>query len=434
MDRVFRGALLALIAALSCSVSVAQTGDTENFGELKVVSSKDYDELYHSLNAKTAQEAYENFVGEFINFDQSESIGASNSELDSLYSRRLRMLATEIQLPYNPIVRSFIDRYIKRKSTMDYVLGMGKYYFPIFEQVLYENNLPLELKMVPVIESALIPTAKSGAAAVGLWQIMLATGKAYGLEINTFVDERQDPRRSSEAACLFLKDLYDMYGDWTLVIAAYNCGPGNVNKAIRLAGGNVRTYWDIWEYLPSETRNYVPTYIGATYGYTFHKSHNLEPREISLPLSVDTLHINKMLHFDQISSTIDITTEELRALNPQYRIDIIPAIERKYTLILPSNRIGDFIDNQNTIYSKDKIYLEKYLSIDNFSAEEALKVADMIAPSGFSGKKVVYTVKSGDTLGHIGERYNVRAADIRKWNSMKNSNLRIGQKLTIYPR
>ncbi len=413
---------------------IGQSADVENYGEISVIPGQDYFELYHMLNSENAQDAYENFVGEFIDVDASSdtSLLRSGSSGDQLYSSRLKMMATEVQLPYNPIVKNYIDRYVRRGGTMEYVLGIGRYYFPIFEQILYEQGLPLELKMLPVIESALIPTARSHAAAVGLWQIILPTAKYYGLEINSFVDERQDPVKSTIAACKFLKDLYKIYGDWTLVIAAYNCGPGNVNKAMR-AAGDVGTYWDIWEHLPRETRNYVPAYIAASYSYTFYKAHSLKPKEISIPLSVDTLTINRMVHFDQISTTIAISNDELRQLNPQYRIDIIPALQKPYTLVLPTNLIGDFIDHESDIYVKDSVYLKKYLQVSNLSQEKALEIASS-THSYPKGKKMTYKIRSGDTLGGIALKFNVKVSEIQKWNSLRGTNIRAGKTLIIYPR
>ncbi len=239
--------LISLVLTISLNVK-SQTANVENYGKIEIVSNNYYFELYHSLKADNAQNAYERYVGEFIDIDL-DNVSAADMQSDALYADRLKMMATEVQLPYNDVVRRYIQTYTRKGGTMERVLGIARYYFPIFEQALYNHGLPLELKMLPVIESALIPVAKSRAAAVGLWQLMMPTAKYYGVEINSFVDERQDPYKSTEAACLFLKDLYKTYGDWTLVIAAYNCGPGNVNKAIRRAGA-VGSYWELWEYLP----------------------------------------------------------------------------------------------------------------------------------------------------------------------------------------
>lgn len=423
---------ILLLLAATTSLAFAQRADVKDYGKIEVVSADDYFDMYHELHTSNAQSAYERFVGEFVNLDLSVVQPVSATD-DKVFSDRLKMMATEIQLPYNDIVRRYISTYTRKGGVMERVLGIGRYYFPIFEQTLYDYGLPLELKMLPVIESALIPVAKSSASAIGLWQLMLPTAKYYGLEINSFVDERQDPVKSTEAACRFLKDLYRTYKDWTLVIAAYNCGPGNVNKAMKRAG-QVGNYWDIWEYLPRETRNYVPAFIAASYGYTFHRAHDLVPAAVSQALSVDTIAINRMLHFDQISSTIGITTEELRTLNPQFRIDIIPAIDRQYMLVLPMSKIDDFMDAEQTIYGKDTIYLKKYLEVANLSPDRAEKVAAKTAPAiAGKGKKVSYKVRNGDTLGGIAAKYKVKVAQIQKWNSIRGTAIRAGQSLTIYP-
>ncbi len=424
--------LSLILLTLSVSGLYAQSADTDNYGAINAVPAENYFDLFRTLESDNAQSAYENYVGEFIEVDDFDFSKATGKDYDTLYDARLRMLATEVQLPYNPIVRTYIDRYSKKNAVMENVLGRAKFYFPIFEEALYRHELPMELKMLPVIESALIPVARSHASAVGIWQFMLATGKGYGLEINSFVDERMDPVRSTEAACLFLKDLYKIYGDWTLVIAAYNCGPGNVNKAMKRAG-TVGTYWDIWDYLPRETRGYVPAFIGATYGYTFYKSNNMTPITISESISTDTLMLNRMVHFDQISTSISVSNDELRLLNPQYRIDIIPAIDRQYPLVLPSDKVDDFIENELAIYSKDTTYLKKYVDVANLSQKKALEIAERY-PSYAKGKKLTYKVKSGDTLGGIAGRYRVSVTSLKKWNGLRSNTIRIGQRLAIYPR
>lgn len=415
----------------------AQLASTEQYGRLNIApQSTDYSTLLEAMQAKNTQTAYETFRREFIELPDADAIDprqVSDPEADRIYTQRLKMMATEIQLPYNDIVQKYIELYTKPGGTMERVLGLAQYYFPIFEEALFRHGLPMEFKILPVIESALIPAAKSRAAAVGLWQMMILTGKYYGLEVSSFVDDRCDPVKSTEAACRFLKDLYRTYGDWTLVLAAYNCGPGNVNKAIKRAGGNVRSYWDIWEYLPRETRSYVPAFIGASYGYTFQKAHGMRVQAPSHPVAVDTVMVGKMMHFDQVSSTIGVSTETLRALNPQYRIDIVPAIGERYPLVLPTGAVGNFIDAEAMIYSKDTTYLKKYLQIENFSASKAEDVAAKSNPGPSTKRKTVtHTVKSGEVLGKIAGKYDVKVSDIQKWNKIKGTNIRAGQKLTIY--
>ncbi|MEG2034729.1 MAG: transglycosylase SLT domain-containing protein, partial [Mucinivorans sp.] len=382
----------------------AQLADTDNWGELRgPLNPSKYDSLLAALNTRNAHDAYELFENEFIDFKDD---GLSNPLLtDDVCQKRLRMLATEIQLPYNPVVKSYIDRYLRNKETFEYILGMGKYYFPIFEKALYEYGLPMELKMLPVIESALTPKAASRASAVGLWQFMLPTGKYYGLEVNSFVDDRCNPVRSTDAACRYLKDLFEVYGDWSLVIAAYNCGPGNVARAMKRVPG-AKSYWDIWDYLPKETRGYVPTFIAATYVYTFYKAHDLRPKEVMMPLATDTVQINKLTHLEQISSTIDLPLEVLRELNPQLLIDIVPATRTPYQLVIPELSRTDFMEHEAAIYAKDSTYLAKYLNIENLTQAQLENVArGGSSKSGGGNLRATYKVKKGDTLGRIAARY-----------------------------
>lgn len=426
--------LLATVLMILSFTVKAQTGDTQGFGNLKFeIPVESYDSMLVEFNTRNAREAYDRYVGEFINFD-IDAVDLRSALPDQEYEKRLMMMATEIQLPYNDIVKRYIAVYT-RKGLMERILGLAQYYFPMVEEALYRHGLPMELKMLPVIESALIPKAVSSAAAVGLWQFMLRTGKYYGLEVNSFVDERCDPLKSTEAACLMLKDLYKMYGDWTLVIAAYNCGSGNVNKALKRVP-NAKTYWDIYDYLPRETRGYVPGFIAASYAYTFHKAHGLEPVAPSHTITTDTLTINRMMHFEQISTTIGVPVETLRELNPQYRKDIIPARGAKYILTLPQQDISAFIEKETDIYGKDSIYLEKYLNISNLSdipsSSNSRQTSRAASSGSSSGTKIAYKVQKGDTLGKIALKYKVTVKQIQGWNSMKNTNLAVGKTLTIY--
>ena len=267
------------------------------------------------------------------------------------YIKRLRAIPSVIEMPYNQVVRSYIDRYVKRNRTLvEEMLGMSLYYMPIFEQALEKEQLPLELKYLPVIESALNPNAVSRAGAAGLWQFMVGTGKGLGLEVNSLVDERRDPYRSSEKAASYLKNLFSIYGDWSLAIAAYNCGPGNVNKALQRAGGEGKDFWDIYHYLPRETRGYVPAFIAANYIMTYFKRHNISPSLARKPLITDTVGVNRRIHFSQISHVLNMPIEEIRVLNPQYRHDVIPGDENhNYTLCLPSQQVYSYIMSEDSI-------------------------------------------------------------------------------------
>lgn len=346
---------------------------------------------------------------------------------DSVYIERLCALPYVMEMPYNSNVRAFIDLYtIKRRKYLGSLMGMSNYYFPIFEEKLNAYGLPLELRNLPIIESALNPTVISHAGAAGLWQFMVATGRMYGLEINSLVDERCDPVKSTDAACRFLRDLYSIYGDWHLVIAAYNCGPGNVNKAIRRAEGK-RDYWEIFPYLPRETRGYVPIFIGACYAMSYAPEHHICPVSISMPLLTDTIQTNKRIHLEQIAAVLNIPLSELRQLNPQYRKDIVPGNGKTYSVCLPLNKAVDFIGKETEIlaYKADEL-------INNRRAE--IEIAQKTAHDGSysSGNIVYYKVKSGNTLGGIAQKYNVSVSQLKKWNKISGTTIRVGQTLKIY--
>lgn len=267
------------------------------------------------------------------------------------YIDRLRRMPTVMEMGYNDIVQRFIDRYMGRlRHSVSYMLGATNFYVPIFEEALEAYQVPLELKYLPVIESALNPRAVSRVGATGLWQFMLSTGKQYGLEINSLVDERRDPVRASYAAARYLRDLYRVFGDWNLVIAAYNCGPGNINKAIHRAGGE-KDYWRLYPYLPAETRGYVPAFIAANYAMTYYCEHGICPMSTRLPLQTDTVVVDRDVHLEQIAKVLDLDIDMLRSLNPQYRRDIVPGASKKYAIRLPMADTGRFIDLQDSIYS-----------------------------------------------------------------------------------
>ncbi len=398
----------------------------DDYGTLTVAEAETYDSLLSVWYKNNIVESYDKFSNDFIDIDLTENYNPKEALPDSIYKARLDMLVTAVQL------KQYIMRYtIRYRSMMSRILGLAQYYMPIFEEELDRGGLPEELKIMPIIESVLNPTIHSRAGAAGMWQFMLRTGKSYGLESNTFVDERYDPVKSTQAACRLLKDYYRLYGDWTLVIAAYNCGPGNVNKAIKRVPG-AKTYWDIYEYLPKETRGYIPSFIGMTYAYTFHKAHGIEPVAPPHPIVTDTLHVGRMLHFEQISSTVDIPIEVIRDLNPQYKMDIIPAKEKTYTLVLPVKDISAFIDKEQEIYAKDTVYLKKYigtdlsaLNIDEKNAKAPTKGSS--APTG-----TTYKVRSGDNLGSIAAKYHVTVKQLMQWNGISDPRkLRAGQTIKV---
>ena len=417
----------AVVTPPAAPVAEQQAAPEPEEPELPDPAEVQYDDMTLGLTAEQADslvavwrerqcgDSYQEFFDNYILVDST----AESTTPDSVYIQRLRALVSPIQLPYNSIVRGYINRYTdSRYGTISRILGMSQYYFPLIEDELLKEGLPVELRALPIIESALSTTAVSPMGAVGLWQFMPSTGKSYGLEINSLVDERRDPVRSTQAACRYLKDLYAIYNDWSLAIAAYNCGPGNVNKAIARSGG--KNFWEIYDYLPRETRGYVPAFIGASYAYAYHRQHGIEPTEAPIPLSVDTIRVNRLMHFEQISSTIDLPVETLRQLNPQYKLDIIPATTKPYTLVLPQRYVMQYIAHEPEIHAKDSMYLKEYINPANLDKKRQER----------SGS--VYVVKKGDTLGAIARRYRVTTTQIMRWNNLKSAHkLRIGQRLRI---
>jgi len=345
---------------------------------------------------------------------------------DSIYRLRLSKMPCFMEMPYNNTVRSFIELYtVKKRHLLEYMLGMSDYYFPIFERILNANNLPLELRNLPIIESALNATAISRVGAAGLWQFMIPTGRMYGLEVNSLVDERLDPIKSTQAAGRFLKDLYAMYGDWHLVIAAYNCGPGNVNKAIRRSGGK-RDYWEIYPYLPAETRGYVPIFIAANYAMHYATKHNICKAKVKMPVVIDTIMVHAKVHFEQISTILNIPVEEIRLLNPQYRKDFIPGNIKPYSLCLPLNFANGFYEKY-----KDIIAYKADTLINNRREETPiLQVVKSVTP-GANGRVIYHKVKKGETLSDVAMRYGVSLVKLKKWNKIHSSLIKPGQKLKV---
>ena len=340
---------------------------------------------------------------------------------DQVYIDRLKKMNSIIPVQFNKVVKNAIIRYTERMPlATSRIIGLSTYYMPLFEEIFDEYGLPKELKAMAVIESALNPLAVSRARAKGMWQFMYNTGKIYGLEMTSYVDERFDPLTSCRAAARLLKDNYMIFGDWSLAIASYNCGAGNVNKAIRRSGGKT-DFWEIYDYLPRETRGYIPAFIAALYTLNYYPEHGIVPAQISLPAHVDTFHVEKNLHFQQISDNIGIPMETLRDLNPQYLHDIIPGTEHTYILNLPHQYTLAYVDLQDSIYRyKDSVF---------FSAVAVQKIKE----TGGSGEqRVIHKVKSGETLGSIAKKHHTSVANIKRWNGLKSDNIRVGQRLYIY--
>ena len=358
--------------------------------------------------------------GDTVSFNM-DSVHFRSSVTDKEYLQRLADMNSFITLPFNETVRNYIILYSEKMPTkMSSMLALSQYYFPIFEEIFDRYGLPKELKYMAVIESAFNPVAVSRAGAKGMWQFMYNTAKMYGLTINSFVDERLDPVKSADAAARYMRDAYRIFGDWNLAISSYNCGSGNVNKAMRRSGS--REFWPVYNYLPRETRGYVPAFVGAMYAFTYYREHGLVPETDSMPVQVDTFHIRRMLHFQQVSALTGVSVEMLKKLNPQYVHDIVPGTAKEeYVLRLPYQYTTKFIENEDSVYA--------------CNAKEYFSPATLqnIAVSGSaSSQRIAYKVKSGDYLGRIASRYHVTVKQIMEWNHLRNTNLRVGQVLYIY--
>ncbi|MBQ1693897.1 MAG: transglycosylase SLT domain-containing protein [Bacteroidales bacterium] len=337
---------------------------------------------------------------------------------DSVLVQRLEKMNSFISLPFNETVKNYMILYSeKSREKMEHILGVSNYYMPIFEEILDRYGLPLELKYMAIIESAMNPLARSRAGATGIWQFMYNTAKSYNLKITSYVDERLDIEKAADAAARYLQDAYNTFGDWALAICSYNCGSGNVNKAIQRSGK--RDFWSIYPYLPRETRGYVPAFVGAMYAMTYYKEYGLVPEPVALPHYTDTIMVNKNLHFKQINELTGIPVETLRELNPQYTHDIVPGNEGPYVLKIPYQYTNSFISVE------DSVYTHKADSL--LSAKVLTSVS-----SGGDGGSIRYLIKNGDTLGSIARRYHVTVSNLKRWNNLKSDSIRAGRYLTIY--
>lgn len=370
------------------------------------------------------------YIRNYTVLDTDDNPDNAPQVTDEVIIDRLSKIPTTIELPFNQIVRSYIDTYTnRRRPLVENMLGMSLYYMPMFEEALERENLPLELRYIPIIESALNPDAVSRAGATGLWQFMLQTARGLGMEISTLVDERRDPLKSSEMAARYFHQLYDIYGDWSLAIAAYNCGPGNVNKALRRADGSIdptkKDFWSIYYNLPAETRGYVPAFIAATYVMNYYQQHGISPALARRPIVTDTVHVNHRIHFDQIASVLNISVEELRVLNPQYRKDIIPGDVRPYALRLPSQLVHAYIMSEDSIVAHDH---------SRYGRRSVVQPSTTVLANGTVARTVVriHKVSRGETMSKIASKYGVTVADIKKWNRLKSTKLKRGQKLKIH--
>lgn len=388
-----------------------------------------------SLSLKNVQKIEERWHNEVYHnslYDTLTSV-AANQTYEAIYypelptdtlKKRLAILdaKTPFNIAYNPALESVIKGYLKnRKRSTETLISRSRYYFPMFEEILDKHNLPLEIKYLAVVESALKPQAKSRVGATGLWQFMFSTGRQYGLEVSSYVDERCDPLQSTNAAAKYLGSLYKMFGDWDLALAAYNSGPGNVTKAIRRSGG-YQNYWNIRPFLPSETAGYLPAFLATLYLFEYSEAHGFQVQNKELPMiATDTIHVKQMISLDQVAKFTDTKMELLQHLNPSYKLDIIPALNNKtYTLRLPLNKMGDFVQNETQIYR---------------AAQAEFEAREKPLPQFFEiDSKIRYKVKSGDYLGKIAQKFGVKVSQIKKWNGLRTNDLKIGQRLTIYSR
>jgi len=390
-------------------------------GELSVEGSS-YSALVDSIWVSQL-ESHELIYNYRVNLDTAQVI---KDLPDSVYLKRFEELDNNspFDLSYNPAVEKYIKEYLRYSSHLKKIMGLAEFYFPLMEQELDANNIPLELKYLSVIESALNPEAKSPVGASGLWQFMLPTGKECGLIINSYLDERNDPIASTKAACLYLNRLYEIYGVWELAISAYNCGPGNVNKAIKRAGGT-KNYWELRPYLPRETQKYVPRFMSILYLMTYGQDHNIMP--VSPDFSywqTDTVLVKNKIRFDQITSITSIQEEELKLLNPQYRRNIIPAREEGSVLVLPVKKIAEFIEFEKVISAHKPHVKKEYVS--NVKENQPKK------NSSSNKDKITYKVKPGDVLGTIADRYGVSVSQLKSWNNIRGTRIKVGQNLVIY--
>jgi membrane-bound lytic murein transglycosylase D len=392
--------------------------DTINPGALNFFDSEDL--VDPGISTDSLLNIY--YVQRSLSLENNISVNLDSTNFttdvpDSVFISRLKAINSFIPLPYNTVIKNHIIYYTQKiPNKIDLILGLSSYYLPIFEEILDQYDLPKELKIMAIIESALNPRATSRVSAKGIWQFMYRTALQYNLKISSYVDERLDPEASTHAAAKYLRDAYTIFGDWSLAIASYNCGTGNVNKAIRRAGS--RDFWAIYPYLPRETRGYVPSFVAAMYTLNYYKEHRITPRSITMPAHVDTFLIHKPLHFGQIAELTGIAKEELADLNPQYIKEIIPGSPEGMVLRIPYNYTTAFVSAENQMYGyKDSLFFNTKI------VEESKYLSDR--------NYITHKVRSGETMSRIALKYGVRLSDLQAWNGVK-SKIKPGQRLIVY--
>lgn len=450
--------LITLTLAALMTAAAPLYAQTNDDNEIKVTDKDGNEEVIdvpESMDTEFDNLLDEYYSKNYLNYDDNCNYRDENRTYEKdVYIDRLKRLPNIMEMPYNDIVQKFIDRYTGRlRRSVSYMLGAANFYMPIFEDALMAYDVPLELKYLPVIESALNPKATSHVGAAGLWQFMPSTGKQYGLEINSLVDERRDPVKSSYAAARYLRDLYKIYGDWSLVIAAYNCGPQNVRKAIQRSNGNA-DYWSIYPYLPRETKGYVPAFIAANYVMTYYCEHNICPMRTKLPAKTDTVTVTRDVHLKQIADVCGVSLEELRALNPQYRRDIVNGTAKPSAIRLPISVVNSFISNEDSIYNyqADQLFTRRSLVEVDEPAQTSYsysKRSHSRSGSAYSSSKKSkkdrrnkkgknksagtksVTIKNGDTLSEIAAKHHTTVSKLRKLNGISGSNIRAGKKIKV---
>ena len=417
----------------SVSAPMARISDGKPLDDKKMASMTDSLSAIKVEDFPNASEFDQKWMDDLYSNELFDSIYQSITDLkydavdypelptDTLKARLKKLSSkTPFNIEYNESLESVIKSYLKhRRSSLERLMSLSDYYFPMFEKALDNHNIPLEVKYLAIVESALKPRAKSRVGATGLWQFMFATGKQYGLNVTSYVDERSDPLKSTEAASVYLAKLYSIFGDWDLALASYNCGPGNVSKAIRRSGG-YENYWNIRPHLPKETAGYLPAFLATMYIFEYAEEHGFKKyRPDFRYIDTDTIHVKQTISLDQVSELLELPMEELQFLNPAYKLDVIPFVEgANYTLRLPRHAIGKFVTNEESIYE--------------FVANESSKREKPMPQVFESGAKSTYRVVSGDNLGKIARQFNVRVSQLKQWNGLRSNDISIGQRLTIY--
>ena len=444
-----------LVASLLLSVAGFGQENAEKESLLTLPKMSYLDSLKTTfVNHSTSNCIDERWISELASAELSENMFSDISDINidsevnydlstEILKKRLAKMDAKspFNIEYNPALENTIKAFLKnRPKSFERLMAVSEYYFPMFEEHLAKYNIPLELKYLAIVESALNPKAKSRVGASGLWQFMYPTGKQYNLEVTSYVDERYDPLKATEAACQYLSSLYGIFGDWSMVLAAYNCGPGNVSKAIRRSGGS-QNYWNIRKNLPKETANYVPAFLATFYIYEFKKEHGIQPKKAPVTyFETDTIMVKKQMSFKQISDLLDIPVEQLEFLNPIYKLKVIPfEADKPHYLRLPKNKMGLFVSNEEKIYAyleytdshKEKTKSE-YVALSPKDSIGSSPDSTFVSKPKFERKTQYHTIKSGESLGKIADKYNVSIANLKSWNYIKGNTIQAGKKLKIY--